>query len=257
MPVARNLSRALAPLMAWMSLPLVVLALNACVHEPEGIVIPCDQPRVARTSPAAGATGVSPAVVVTATFNLRMDSASFVPGAFVLLLGLDTIPGTLAYAPADTAMRFVPGDSLLPDTTYTAVVSGDVRDTAGIPMGASYLWVFTTAGGGGGGGGPDTIPAIPTLLSPANAAVGVVPLATPMTWNPAARAQTYRLQVSTSPGFADPVFDVAGLTGTSQLVVGLLPLGTYYWRVNASNSAGTSDWSVVWSFSTLPSGLGL
>lgn len=40
------------------------------------------------------------------------------------------------------------------------------------------------------------------------------------------------------------------MANTTQQVTGLNPLSIYYWRVSASNTAGTSPWSSVWSFTT-------
>jgi hypothetical protein len=238
---------------------LLALVLGACVNEPDGILFPCVRPEVLRTSPSAGDSGVARTALVTATFSTPMDSASFTPGAFQLLLGTDTIPGTFVYRPVDTTVVFTPADTLQPGATYTAFISPRVRDTAGQTMDTAYAWNFTTAGnpadttGGIGPLPPDSIPPPPVLLAPANGATGVVPVATPLSWNAAPRATAYRLQVSIDPDFTTIVFDASGLTAPSQLVVGLLPLSTYYWRVNASNSAGTSPWSMVWNFSTLPS----
>jgi hypothetical protein len=242
-----------ASLKAVKVLSIVLLALlpSACVHEPDGIEFPCIRPEVVRTVPALGDTGVAPQVVITATFSTPMDPSSFAPGT-VLLLASDTIPGTISYNPADTTVTFVPNDSLPRGTTYTVYISPQVADTKGNAMDTAYTWTFTTAGPASPAPGPvDSIPEAPILLSPADGTGGVLPLATTLTWNPSARAVTYRLQVSTSPLFTAPVYDAPGLTGTSQLAVGLLPFSTYYWRVNATNSAGTSPWSLVWSFSTL------
>ena len=46
------------------------------------------------------------------------------------------------------------------------------------------------------------------------------------------------------------VYDQSSLTSTSQQVNGLSEGTTYYWRVNATNSAGTSGWSDTWHFTT-------
>jgi hypothetical protein len=72
-----------------------------------------------------------------------------------------------------------------------------------------------------------------------------------VTWNKALYATSYRLQVSTVTTFATTVADTV-LTDSTKTVNGLVPLTTYYWRVNATNSVGTSPWSATWSFTTAP-----
>lgn len=99
--------------------------------------------------------------------------------------------------------------------------------------------IFTTA----------TIPAAPTLLSPTNGATGVSTSPT-LSWNASSGATSYRLQVSTSSAFSTLTIDQSGITTTSLAISGLASGTIYYWRVNATNSAGTSDWSSVWSFTT-------
>ncbi len=42
----------------------------------------------------------------------------------------------------------------------------------------------------------------------------------------------------------------AGLTPTSLEVRGLAIATTYFWRANATNDGGTSDWSTIWRFTT-------
>ncbi len=92
-------------------------------------------------------------------------------------------------------------------------------------------------------------PSIPTLLSPANGSTDQ-PLSITLSWNAADAATSYRLQVSTSSSLASTVLDQSGITGMSQLVAGLSYGTLYYWRVNASNSYGASNWSVIWNFTT-------
>jgi uncharacterized protein (TIGR02145 family) len=91
-------------------------------------------------------------------------------------------------------------------------------------------------------------PIAPVLVSPANGAT-----ASPtFTWNIAAGAATYHLQVSTNISFSSTVVDISSLTGTSKTVNTLLSNTLYYWRLAASNSVGVSAWSSVWSFTTAP-----
>lgn len=95
----------------------------------------------------------------------------------------------------------------------------------------------------------DTVPAPPTLASPtdtsSNIAVPVV-----LTWKESSGAKSYTLQVSASSSFSSFVFNKSDITTTTQQVPDLNYLAVYYWRVSATNSAGTSDWSKVWSFTT-------
>ncbi|MBD1397730.1 T9SS type A sorting domain-containing protein [Pontibacter sp. JH31] len=97
---------------------------------------------------------------------------------------------------------------------------------------------------------PPTVPNAPVLASPANGATGIESSST-LSWNAAAGASTYRVQVATSTTFTSNVYDQNGIVGNSIQVNDLSNGTTYYWRVQASNSVGNSGWSDVWSFSTI------
>ncbi len=93
-------------------------------------------------------------------------------------------------------------------------------------------------------------PSAPTLSFPANSSAGQS-LTPTMQWNLATGATSYRVQVSTHSDCSSPTYDVSGVVATSQLVTpALLGSTVYYWRVNATNSAGTSGYSSIWSFTT-------
>jgi uncharacterized repeat protein (TIGR02543 family) len=94
-------------------------------------------------------------------------------------------------------------------------------------------------------------PVQPVLVSPVqdSANVGLNPF---LIWNSAERAWAYHVQVSNNSAFSDTVVDDTALNGVSRSVGPLANFSTYYWRVNARNAGGTSAWSVVWRFTTLP-----
>ncbi|HEV8538635.1 MAG TPA: glycosyl hydrolase family 18 protein [Bacteroidota bacterium] len=96
-------------------------------------------------------------------------------------------------------------------------------------------------------GGNTSPPAAPTLAAPANNASGVETNPA-LTWNLSAGAASYRLQVSTNSSFSSFLVDTSNVSSASTNVVGLLSSTTYFWRVNATNEAGTSDWSTTWTF---------
>lgn len=94
------------------------------------------------------------------------------------------------------------------------------------------------------------IPAAPALLSPVNGAAdqSVAPL---LSWAATAGAARYAVQIGTDSLFAAPVFSDTAVLVPSRTVSGL-PVGTTcYWRVRASNGAGTGPWSPVWHFGTI------
>jgi len=106
----------------------------------------------------------------------------------------------------------------------------------------SAVWNFTTTIGA---------PAAPLLITPPNNATGIT--RTPiLDWNNVPGATSYRVQLSTEPGFGTTIINaVTGATSQYQVTTALSYNTTYYWRVNATNAGGTSGWSEVWSFSTL------
>ena len=98
-------------------------------------------PTVTKVTPAAGATGVSVSVKLTATF-----SQAVVPGtvSFVLKDSTGTIVvGTVSFNSTHTVATFTPSNSLAAGTTYTATVSG-AQNSSGTPMSGPFTWSFTT-----------------------------------------------------------------------------------------------------------------
>lgn len=93
-------------------------------------------------------------------------------------------------------------------------------------------------------------PLPPQLLSPFNGATGIS-TSPVFSWNSSIGATSYHLQISTNSNFTSLVYDQSGITGTSRQVLGLANNTLYYWRVNASNNGGSSEWSTIWSFTTI------
>ncbi|MDI6766408.1 MAG: chitobiase/beta-hexosaminidase C-terminal domain-containing protein [Bacteroidota bacterium] len=96
-------------------------------------------------------------------------------------------------------------------------------------------------------------PTQPSLNIPVNGQNNFA-LNIPLQWKPSFRAASYRVQVSTTNSpFESGIFrDQSNITSTSYQPSGLNYSTTYYWRVCASNSNGTGNWSQAWSFSTSP-----
>ncbi len=91
-------------------------------------------------------------------------------------------------------------------------------------------------------------PRIPIQLEPEDEAVAVGETAV-FRWNASQRAASYRLQYSVDSTFQDGVF-VSGLTDTSYTGRALQRNARYFWRVNAANNGGTTNWSSTFSFLT-------
>ena len=92
----------------------------------------------------------------------------------------------------------------------------------------------------------------PILAGPADGSTNVS-LNPALSWNNISNALSYGLQVSADPNFNSTLVNVYGISGTSFQLNNLSNGVTYYWRVNASYSNGSSDWSTVWKFTTVTS----
>lgn len=73
-----------------------------------------------------------------------------------------------------------------------------------------------------------------------------------VSWQPASGAETYTLQEATNPNFTGAVTVYTG-SGTSWAATNK-PVGTYYYRVRATNCAGNSNWSSTRSTIVSPPG---
>jgi hypothetical protein len=94
-----------------------------------------------------------------------------------------------------------------------------------------------------------SMPVIPTLILPPDNATNQLQNVT-LLWDSNAYATSFRVQISTDSTFPSNVFDSSIANTPLQMRPDFLQLGMkYFWRVNATNILGTSDWSAVRSFS--------
>jgi hypothetical protein len=147
-------------------------------------------------------------------------------------------------------------DSTSTDTvkTFAGLLSGktyywrvQVKNSAGASGPFSDVWNFTTF---------VSMPGVPTLVSalPYSSRPDNVVLK----WNRVVNVDTYAYQIATDTAFGN-VFASATTADTTKLVPFLSIPQKYYWRVQATNIAGTGPWSVVGNFTLLqvPSALSL
>jgi hypothetical protein len=109
-------------------------------------------------------------------------------------------------------------------------------------------WYFTTI---------LAAPQVPSLVSPVDAATGLQ-LSLVLTWNKAAGAATYSVQVASDTGFSTGIIAADSLlTDTTKPIVVPQNNATYYWRVGSKNAIGGSGWSGRRSFVTFDATLAL
>ena len=95
-------------------------------------------------------------------------------------------------------------------------------------------------------------PAAPTLKFPPYGATAVATDPTLVWWAMSPGHFTYRVQLSSSQDFSTILLDESGIA-TDSFIISNLSINTeYFWRVNATNEGGTSDWSDILHFDTIP-----
>ncbi len=94
-------------------------------------------------------------------------------------------------------------------------------------------WTFTVR----------VLPAAPVLTGPNNGDTIQNPRPT-FSWNAAAEAQTYQIQIANNSAFSPTLYDVPGLDVLSwPPPADLSELKPWYWRVRGNNVAGSGPWS--------------
>jgi|GEM_PF-2660724 hypothetical protein len=169
--------------------------------------------------------------------------ASSGAASYTVHLATDSLFNNLVRYPGGLTSTIVTLTGLQNSTTYYWRVNAS--NNAGTSAWSDWRRFTTTA---------MALPAVPSLLSPADGDTGISksPL---LSWSSATGAVSYGLQVATSNSFypSSLVCSETGITATSRTLLGLGPGVVYYWRVNAGNLAGASDWSNTRSFTTTTS----
>lgn len=125
---------------------------------------------------------------------------------------------------------------LLNNTTYYWHVSSVGATTTSA---WSSTFSFTTA---------IPAPAVPTLIAPANTSTNIDWMGTMLDWSSVATATNYVVLFDDNINFISPL--TFNTTDDFYNTGMLLPNTTYFWKVHASNAAGNSAYSTIWSFTT-------
>src|SRR6056297_264468 len=119
---------------------LLFALLAACSQAPA----PTTPLRVIGLSPAAGAADIPLDTTVVVAFDGDVDETLLHDGVLALQAGSAAVRGSLAYDDAANTLRFSPDTLLQAATTYSVVLSSDVRSADGGELQLSSDWSFTT-----------------------------------------------------------------------------------------------------------------
>ena len=129
-------------------------------------------PTVTSVGPIAGAAGVCPNTVVTATFGEAMNPSTINTTTFTLTAGTPpvAVAGVVTYAPSSNTATFAPSSALALNTVYTATITTGAKNVYGVALASSFTWSFTT-------GDTTCLSGPPTVISvtPPDGATGICP----------------------------------------------------------------------------------
>lgn len=152
---------------------------------------------------------------------------------------------------------------LATDSSFTLLVLNDstitdtLRDVTGLMNDRSYFWRVRGKNSIGLSVWSQVFrfrtivpaPQSPVLVQPGNGAVNT-PYSFYLKWRKPAYSLQFHLQIATDSSFTNIYINDSTMTDTSRLLQNLDDGVRYIWRVAASNIAGKSDFSTVWSFAT-------
>jgi aqualysin 1 len=206
---------------------------NKLLYTLSGSSAPPAPPTPALSSPASGATSVS--IPATLSWNASSGATSY-----GLQVATSSSFTTTVYNTSGLTLTSASVTGLSAGTTYYWRVNAT---NASGTSGWSSVWNFATSSGS------SSPPAPPTLVFPADGANNL-PRTLTFAWNASAGATSYRLQISRHSSFSPLELDDTGVTATQATITGFARITRYYWRVNATNSHGTSGWSASRYFTT-------
>jgi hypothetical protein len=100
-----------------------------------------------------------------------------------------------------------------------------------------------------------SIPSVPVLILPPKNAINQLQNVT-LLWDSNAYVNSFRVQIAKDSTFFTTEFDTSVVNTPLQIRSNILELGMkYFWRVNATNILGTSEWSTVSNFTIRTTGI--
>lgn len=119
-----------------------------------------------------GAGNTATATSVRATFNEAMNPTSLAT-AFVLKESISgqSVGGQVGLSANNTVATFVPTRTLAANTQYTATVALGATSATGVPLAATYAWMFTTGAMGSVGQAPINMGAAGAYLALGGSAI--------------------------------------------------------------------------------------
>ncbi|MEL7220038.1 MAG: proprotein convertase P-domain-containing protein, partial [Bacteroidota bacterium] len=190
------------------------------------IIVTIDQP--VRT--VCGGEVVTYNVSVSDAFQATVDlTINNLPSSLTASFSDNTI------SPGQNTQLTVSGTENVPTDTYLFTISGNDGTNESIQS----ISLSVDAG----------VPAIPTLVSPANLSSGQ-PIIVLLNWVDAPSRVSYSVELATDPSFSTTIANPSGLSESSFVTPNLTLGTTYYWRVRASNTCGNGAWSPPFQFQT-------
>lgn len=166
--------------------------------------------------------------------------------------------GSIAHfnSPVSLSASGNPGSVVFSPNPATPPDNGSTNSTLSLSGAAAGTYAFDVIGTSGALTHQQTVnlriqtgtPGTADLLSPASGSVNV-PRDVTFNWEPADGADTYILQIATSPDFTQNLQEFADLTTTSHVAT-LVADTVYYWRVRADNPCGAGPFYSSATFRT-------
>jgi hypothetical protein len=191
-----------------------------------------DSARVKSIVPDTGSQGVSFPIVVHGTLT-EWTLAPYYVVNFTNGLGVGTFNVVIVNDSTLNAVIYVQGTASL--GFQTCVVADEYNN---LYRKDSAFWVNLN------------VPVIPTPLLPFNNSTNIAQNPY-FLWDSNVYANTYRFQIASDSTFEPGVivFDTVLANTPYTLRLGVLASDTrYYWRLNATNTLGTSEWSTIFKF---------
>jgi hypothetical protein len=209
------------------------------------------RPLVLTTSPTPNETGVILNKVVNATFNMPMDPTTMNTTSFTLKQGATSIAGVVTYS--NNMAFFTPNSNLTGNTEYTATITTNAQNMAGVALASNYVWSFTT----GAIVAPRVILTDPFTSETGVSVTKVITATFDMAMDPLTiTTSSFTLQQGTTSilGLVSYSGNIASFTPNNPLLANAVFTATV--TTGAKNVAGIPiATNYVWSFTTLNSSI--